>query len=184
MNREELFLERVNELKERLDSQKEYDILCASNLVFQLILDKNKELANIVNTNDIQIEYSIAESEMYNNMVKMGMTPDTLHTLDGIYPPKAMTRHKVKTVTLDEFMNTVVIRQHGTDYTVNQVIETVTKVLGARHAGDAWKDYESILAKETAKIGGTHITTRQILGIGYVVYDALLPLYEDVKSRV
>lgn len=183
MNREELFIARVDELKQRLDSQKEYDILSAGNLVFQLILDRNKELANMVNTNSIQIEYKIAESKINEILAKMGKVPDTLHELDGIHPPSALTRHTVKTVSLNEFLSTVVIKQGGIDYTIHQVIETVTKVLGARHAGKPFKEYEAVLAKETAKIGGSHITTRQILGIGKVVYDALLPLYEDVKSR-
>ena len=64
MNREELFIERMDELRTRLDSQKEYDILCAGNLIFQLILDRNKELANLVNTNEINIIYQIADTVM------------------------------------------------------------------------------------------------------------------------
>ncbi len=183
MNREELFIERMDELRTRLDSQKEYDILCAGNLIFQLILDRNKELANLVNTNEIDITYQIADSSEYSNHLKeMGFNQNSW-VLDGLYPKHALVKHKLVNLSLQEFLDKEVIMREGNSYTIHQVIETVTKVMGARHAGEPWNEHETILSEETAKFGGAHATTRQILGIGNVVYDALLPLYEDVISR-
>ena len=55
-------------LRSRLDSYEEYDRLCAANLIFQLILDKNKELVNIVNSENLPIRYEIAIDGFQNNL--------------------------------------------------------------------------------------------------------------------
>ena len=88
----------------------------------------------------------------------MGLEPDRFYLLDGIYPKDNIVNHSPKAVTKEEFLNTIVIKHDGISYNVNQVIETVTKVLGARHAGKPWKEHENILAEETSKIGGIHST--------------------------
>lgn len=146
--------------------------------MFQLLLDNDKDLVGLVNTSTIDIHFEVTHvSDEFIN------EPTEYWALDGLSPTFSPPNFPKKKLDLEGFLNVVIIQINGNRFTVNNVIETVTKVMGGRHAGIPFDPTQQQLSKVETFIGNNHSTIRTMKGISQVVLDTLQPLYNEVRAR-
>lgn len=180
MDRQRLFLERYWQLNEKVSSTKEIDYLDVANLVYNLLLDRNKALADLANTKNIPIEFTFSDPKQpYSDLLKIATTA---YSLDGFYPPDRVCETTIVTTDREAFFDTPLVKHQGSEYTVAELIRFLTEVAGARHAGEARGDVQVRLASIVDTFGSFPVLTRQVAAIGKVVRDALRPLASDLST--
>lgn len=160
--------------------QVEIDYLDVVNLVYNLLLDRNKIVADLANTNNLAFEFAFSDPQQpYSDLLKKAATS---YSLDGFYPPDRICNTTIVTADRDTFFETPLVRFQGDKYTVAHLIKFLTEVGGARHAGEARGEVQEKLASLIETFGGVPALTRQVIAIGKVVRDALQPMVNDLNT--
>lgn len=180
MDRQTLFLERMRQLDEKISSSREIDYLDVANLVYNLLLDRNKAVADLANENNIEFQFTFSDPEQpYSDLLKQSTSS---FSLDGFYPPDRICNTTIITTNREVFFETPLINYENEKFTVRDLIKFLTEVEGARHAGDARGEIQQKLETIEMTFGGMPALTRQVIAVGKVVRDALMPLVADIGT--
>lgn len=171
----------MRQLDEKVSSSREIDYLDVANLVYNLLLDRNKAVADLANVNGVEFEFTFSDPEQpYSDLLK---TATTSYSLDGFYPPDRICNTTVVTKDRETFFATPLVTFENEKFTVANLIKFLTEVEGARHAGEVRGEVQEKLASIEHTFSGIPALTRQVIAIGKVVRDALKPLVNDLESN-
>ena len=182
MDPKQLFIARCEQLTELLHSNDELSAIDLSRILRQLLADQHS-LVQTVNANKVPIRFLV---NSFREMPQ-GLPPPTFLLLEDaldpdtsppIYPPPIE-------LTMDDFLNHVVLIIKGQQHTVKDIIRFAANVAGGIHHDPRPKlEYALIKAfSEMFGLGGLPAGVRQLRAISRVTLKALSPLIEDVKRQ-
>ena len=170
----------MRQLDEKVSSIEEIDHLDVANLVYGLLLDREKALADLANKNELVFSLTLSDPEQpYSGIFN---SAHASFSLDGFYPPDRICETTIVTTDRETFFATPLEKNDERRFTVAELIKHPTEVAGARHAGGVRGEVQETLDTIEIALGGKPILTRQVIAIGKVVRDALLPLATDVAD--
>lgn len=178
---ENLFLNILRDLEERLEAEDPYDILGVAGLIRKLLLDDHPLADQINRKYKLKLVFEIASPLG----PPPGLPPPTLFTVqDGIDPDTAPPFKQRVQVTRDQLFQAVLVIVNNHQYTMREIVLFEANVMGAIHAGSPKTDKEKILHEinSTIAVGGYTSSLRQLKGIGRVVLRALIPLREQIEQ--
>ncbi len=175
MTRDELFLETVADLKEKLQSGSNYHLLKTAGLLRLLLLDNPSLLGQVQKGRVRGIRFKIVEVNPPAGCIDWFLG-------DGLDPNDSPPNPKIVNVTLPYLLSTVIIQQDGVDSSIKDVIRYVSHILGGIHAGSPNEDADIILKNldEHFELGGGQATIYSLKAVSRVVLTALEPLCEKI----
>lgn len=187
MNKHNLFLHTLDDLKSKLDSNNSYQILKSSELVRTLLYDTSGPLVNKINQEfKLKIKFHHKDTLSGYNVLARIAKPSLYLSLDGFYPKNARTNSKTLESNISQFFKTMVIVVDQRVFTVKDMLDHAVNCLGGTHHGEP-KEEERFALKELESWSfgdlNTNAIIRQIKSIGYVVFDALQELKEKVITK-
>lgn len=176
MTREELFLNTLEDMRNRLSTNKVYDLLMTAALLRKLLLDLPSLISIVKRGRQRRIWFTIGSAQPYAGAV--------LWVLGGGLNPIHNTGH-IKQVSLDDFLATTVIQVEGRDITIKDIIRHVSHISGSVHAGTPTEEADLILAEvnHIFQVGGADSTTFSLRAINEVVLTALADLESLIKEE-
>ncbi len=181
MDNKILFLKTLDDIRNRLESHDEYEILIIDGLLAKLLLDGDS-LIKIVNT-ELKLKiYFIINDRMPPNhpdlafwSLQDGLDPDNS-------PPSSIKPLKLN---LEQFLKRPILMNQGKIFTIYEVISYLRNVGGAVHSGIPKDEQQNFLreVQETFNIGGISPLIRTTLAIARVALKGLLPLEEAIKNN-
>lgn len=177
-----LFCRTVEDINRAIETPDSYEVLRASALLRQLLIDGNR-LVDIVNREarkKIQFEIADSWNTPYTKMV-LEHGASFLAVLDGLSPERMILKAPLKRLNRDQFLSHRVVFTQGAFVTVRDIIDHCSNVIGGVHIGAPRTESQKQLSDlQGIEVGGASISIRQLLPILLVVRKALEPLSEDV----
>lgn len=185
MNKELLFLETLNDLRQKIDSNQPYHLIKSSELIRSLLFDPSGSLVDKINRErrfKIKFEF-IDGRDSLEGIRKIGISIDTFTLNDELYPPTTNPNRPDKKIgSKDNFLNALIIFHNNREYTVKDVLDFVLYNLGGTHHDDPKDEEKEILShlNNVFQIGGHYSVVRPMKAIGLVVIDALSDLEKSI----
>lgn len=180
MDRKRLFISTIDDLRNKVESNNEYEILKASGLIRSLLIDSNNLIDEVNKEFRLKLTFTYADSTQgYSaEMIKM-MQPDQWAVLDGFYPGSQITNAVNVTTGRDPLLSQMVLINNGERLSVKDVIKYAANVLGGIHAGKVKQGdvKDEALEKLTGLFGNLPTALLQLKAIAHVILDGLEPLY-------
>ncbi len=177
MDPEPLFLRRCEQIAELMQSRDEIDLLDVAGLLRQVIMDKHS-LLDTANKNRIKPKFHVGVSRYADNDPYEKSTFWMI--LDGIDPeiraPGAPSAH----LTANQFLQHVVINDHGNRITIKDIIDNCANVSGGRHHDPRPKNTPITLVNRKVTVRGFPVDVSYIRGIATVALRAMQPVIDDV----
>ena len=177
MNADQLFIETLNDLEGRTGATaSEYDLLRASHLLRQLLLDGEPLIGTVNLERRLDIRYTIGRSAMRDMQIADGAVFWAIQ--DGFDPQTAPPSVTSATLKRDELLREMVIYSRPLELSVRDVIKFLAHVEGGVHHRAPTDDKERALREITHQIamGGLSPTARSLRAIARVVIRATGPL--------
>ena len=178
---DQLFLDTLKDLEERIVAEDPYKILGASAVIRRLLLDDQPLIDQVNRAHRLKLSFECTKRwEM-----PVGVPEPTLWaTQDGFdaTAPPFLTR---QTVTLDQLFACVLLTVNGHQFTLREVVLFEANVMGAVHAGPPREEKERALAEinDYFAIGGYRASLRQLCAIGRVVLRGLAALRAAIETK-
>lgn len=185
MKKHELFIEVLNDLREKIGSNKPYHIIKATELIRTLLFDKSGPLVDKLNKKyKIKFQFKHCDTRRdLESLEKIGIPiPDTYICADGFYPETMPSQEKTIISNRDSFYKTLIMIHEGKEYTVKDVLDHVLYILGGTHHDDPKKEEELILTNlnKHFTIGNISAVVYQIKAISRVVIKSLTELENKI----
>lgn len=181
---ENLFINTLKDLKNKLASADDYEILGISGLLRKLLIDGNP-LAHQVNRQYKQkLEFEIGVDNNFDDFEKGKMSSLEFYSVQDGFDPKTSRPGKIsRKVNLDAMLRTPLMLVNGRTYTVRDIILFEANIMGGVHAGTPKSEQEEVIAKIAKEIslGGYRSSLRQLKAIGRVVLMGLSPLVDQIN---
>lgn len=185
---DQLFIESLKDLRKRLRGKGEYDLLRASAICRQLLLDGGQTLIHTVNRHrKIDILFTVSEESQNPRFLAM---PFSWVSVSPFRKPKPsdyfpyVSGKKVQ-VPLQTFLGTKVLRVNAHIYTVSNIIKDAANYMGGVHKGSPNGAKERVLDGIERLTQGDHQTMKIALtAICQVVLKSLVPLEKQIISEV
>ncbi|MDT0608049.1 hypothetical protein [Croceitalea rosinachiae] len=184
MTNEEFYQRTIKDLQSKIESEDEYQLLRASALIRQLLVDGDVSLALVVKK-----PYNLKLSFRYNN-TKAGYSAAIIATnplswslQDGLDPETLITRGEIIDGTLDDFLSNIILIHNSEYLSVKDVITYAANVMGGVHAGKAKNTNHEIMETISIKFGNIAAAANQIKSIGRVILRALEPLNQVIADK-
>ena len=174
------FLDACNDLETKIQSSTEYEILKASGLLRELLLD-SRPLVHQVNAQyKLKLRFEIGPGKPLPTALG---EPSFWAKLDGLYPPDASPGTQILVVNLDGLMATVALRTPGTTFMIRDLIDFEANVMGGVHPGIPKDNKEAQLAQiRSLFMGDLPASLRQLKALSKVVLRGLEPLRQQIES--
>ncbi len=182
--REELFCDTLDDLREKVANPTMYNLIRCSGLLRQLLLDANSLLNTVNRKHRTKITFF---------MPIFDATPDPDHPLSGaltyselpdlidpdVDDPKAPKAQR----SLKDFLGFVPIWSRGAQLTVKDIIRYEAHVRGGVHTGDAKEagDHAAETLNEFVMYGDRPLSLYHIRGIAKCAIHALTPLEQRIR---
>jgi hypothetical protein len=178
MNDAEFYLKTIDDLESRIASCDPYDLLRASGLIRQLILD-GQGLANSLNATRIKFQFEV-----------MPDTPHPRHTPDFSWVDVSAESGPSwgpgrQTVKIDQFLATKCMSMSEQRFSVREVVLSCANMRGGVHRGSP-KDASEIGLLDfdrVIQIGGMDASVRMIRGIAKSLIKGLYPLTQVIRQQ-
>jgi hypothetical protein len=175
---EQLFLDTVADLKDKMARGDGYALIKASGLLRLLLADAHPLVHQVDKAYDLPLRFETIDYTMkppYPQLIIFRWS-----VLDASAIPGARKRSS----TLDEFLAAEILTFEGKEFTVLQVIRAAAHVKGGVHAGTAESDHEQALLDlgRALTVGGLDASVAALRGIIAVTLAALEPIVAAVKS--
>jgi len=178
---EKLFLNTLDDIREKLSRGDEYSIIKASALLRHLLLDGNVSLLHLANKN-----HGIKPQFVVNDYLSKPPIKLLLHWMS--LDPSSMRTKVLHTINLDTFLKAECLTFKEHDFTVKDIIKGCANYEGGVHSGKPRQDKhkeknEAFLdLTEIFKIGGVPSSTAHLVGISRIILTALAPLEEKIRE--
>lgn len=177
MNSEELFRRTFADLKIKVASNDEYELLRAAGLIRQLIIDGDVSLANTVKKPyGIKLRFRYVDATQGYSGAILALNPMTWTIQDGIDPETMLTNGHVTEGSLDDFLSAPVLVKEGSHFSVKDNVTYVANVMGGVHAGKAKTPEHESMTKIAYRFDDIPSAVNQIKSIGRVVVSGLSPI--------
>jgi hypothetical protein len=178
LTHEQLFLLTLEDLRSKLASGKEYDLIRACGLCRHLILD-DIPLVHLVNRRHrIKLRFEVA----FNNINKFFQT-STPHGLNwvtfdpGVIRNLGPTFTQVRKISLEEFQKFVVLHYQQNAITVRHLIRAASHCLGGIHSSEpAGSEEKALVALNAAAEKDGPLTKFAIKTLCSVILKAMEPI--------
>jgi hypothetical protein len=180
MDPEPLFLRRCEQMAALVQSNDEVDLLDVARLLRQILMDKHS-LLDAANKSRVKIKFHVGVSS-YD-------VPDPHEKatfwmiLDGLDPeirrPGAPSAH----LTHNQFLQHVVINDHGTKITIKDVIDNAAHVSGGVHYDPRLKNTPIAHVNRKVSVLGFPVDVTYLKGIAKVALKAMQPVIDNVQKR-
>lgn len=177
MNPDALFIQTLEDLHRSLVSADEYEVLRASHLMRQLLLDGGNSLVNRVNRQRrLKLDF------LAIHVVPPGIGPSEPWFAAYSILPLGIPGAAPVAFCWDRFQKLVVARCGGHEFTVHDIIDYAAHVAGGVHMGEPRHDSHRVLAGLQAGGGGLGLgpVAAMVRAIGRVILDGL----EELKGLV
>lgn len=180
MSPEELFVHGLNDLHSAITSRNEYDVLHASKILRQLLLDGDRLVFAVNRSHSLKISFRIHVPTMPPDFILKDGTWMVIEALDTSETKKAPSE-----LGIDEFLKVVVGGSRGQLVTVKDVIKFSAINLGGVHFKEAKKEEEQKLMDlmKTYFFPTEKPLIAALRVIGRIVLASMLPLRNKVIKR-
>jgi len=180
MSPEELFVHSLNDLHAAVTSRNEYEVLQASKVLRQLILDGDRLMIAVNRNHALRISFSITVPLPPPDFV---LKDGTWIVIEGLNPGES--NRPPSELTLDDFLKVVIGGSRGQLVTIKDVIKFAAINLGGVHFKPvASEDDQKLVDLMKADFFPTEKPLIAALRvIGKIVLDAMLPLRNKVIGR-
>jgi len=125
---EEVFLNAYLDLQKKVNNPSKYDLLKASGLIRQMIID-GSPVVHIVNREyRLPIKFPVV---IDNQPVKV---PGASHQIRNISPVFS-SNEELKTLKLDDFLSTIILKDNSHNFSVKDIVKICANVKGGIHLG-------------------------------------------------
>ena len=190
MDKDQLFIETLKDLDNKLNSQDEYENFMVVPLLRKLILDKNPLVDQVNQQRHIRVMYTINDvpDEKINEIISIIRTESSVHCFfsdEDLLDTSTVPCPRLIEVTKDKFLSRPVIRCGAQIITVRDLIQHAAHIQGAVHLGMAKTEKDKALKQfdEFIRIGGLPAGLRQLLVIGRIIRKALEPLRSVIQEE-
>ena len=190
MDKDQLFIETLKDLDNKLNSQDEYENFMVVPLLRKLILDKNPLVDQVNQQRQIRVMYTINDvpDEKINEIISIIRTESSVHCFfseEDLLDPSKVPHPRLIEVTKDKFLSRPVIRCGAQIITVRDLIQHAAHIQGAVHLDKAKTEKDKALKQfdEFIRIGGLPAGLRQLLVIGRIIRKALEPLRSAIQEE-
>ena len=172
MDKTILFNKTVKDIRNRLDSYDEYEILMIAGLLRKLIMDGDSLLNQVLRSKKPSVTFKI------NPLKELppGLPRPTFHSIeDGFDPETSFFPGPIKEVNRDQLLKAPVMQFMDHVVTVGDLIKHMSHVEGAIHPGSPKNEMEKALKYlgENLGIGGLPAGIRLLKAIARVVLKGL-----------
>ncbi len=184
---ENLLLNTIEDLRDKLKKGDEYSLLRASGLIRQLILDENP-LVHIVNKKyKLKILYEVRERnrKVPPKFVVDGVELQSVISVTFAKPGKNEEQY-VEYLKLDDFLKYDIINFANQNFTVQDIIKLCAHIYGGVHAGKIKepKDFFLDWANKTISYAdGVQCGVSSIKDIVEIIINALEPLVGEIQME-
>jgi len=185
MEKHELFLNILKDLRDKIESNNPFQIIKSSELIRSLLFDASGPLVNKVNKEfKVKIEYEYRDTKSDYAASVIALKPSTFVVSDGLYPDWLLTNGTIKKTSIDALLSTLIIIKDGKELTVKNVLDYVLYCLGGTHHEEPKKE-ESVTLAELNEMyfGNANVVVHQVKSIGMVVLKALEPLKSEIIKK-
>jgi hypothetical protein len=174
LSNDKLFIETVKDLRNKLTDNSTYSLIRACGLCRHLLIDQTPLVHTVNRKYQIKINFVVSDfSDQF---------PMQAHTISlvNVQPILSMRR----TVSLKEFLEIKILCHYQHKYSVCDVIQAASHMMGGIHSGKA-KDQKdrAFLALDEASKSENSITLFALHGICNVVLKALEPLEALINAN-
>ncbi|MBL0273297.1 MAG: hypothetical protein IPQ06_09540 [Chitinophagaceae bacterium] len=176
ISHEELFLKTIDDLRNKVASDDDYNLVRAAGLCRHLLTDSGKPLVKILDRKyGVKIEFTVASLSMVGlQMANLSMVWTTISPNHLSDPVK---------VGLKDFLAIQFLRIENHIYSVKDVIRAASHCMGGIHSGVPKDEKEKALHDIEPRVVGGHKTTHHaITSICNVVISAMEPLEAAIKG--
>jgi hypothetical protein len=194
MEPERLFVRKFQELRQRTDmnalsqaKDADYEVLMAAPLIRELLLG-DPPLMHIANRGaKLRIRFNFIGRTPYEDLI-LSHRPVLWAKADAIWPGSGGpgSNEPVTSGTIDQFLRENVMLIQGDHIDVHALIDYVANAAGGVHYNpDSKKHKRAILAAldQQMTLGGLQECLRSLLGVAWVVRDALEPLAKHIDPN-
>jgi hypothetical protein len=177
MTDNQLFIDTLQDIREKIASGSKYHSIRACGLLRQLLVDGSNLLARVNRPYGLKIKFVVG----HLGFKETGFTTDNMVVFWKPFLPNLSSRNSHE-VTKDQFLAIKVIKTENHLFSVFDVIDVTSNISGGVHIGDPKNDkqikYEELLKSIENPIISRDITQRTINDICLIVLDTLKPLEE------
>ena len=181
--KEKLFVNTVLELEERFTKKTEYDLLKASGLIRQLLVDNNTLVDQVNKNYKLKIKFKVTKRFKFDNdnIDSNGTKWNSLSAIMLFISPDKSSDF-VELLSKDEFFKYQLLSHHETSFTVLDVIKICANKYGGVHIEDIEKGKSLELDRMSKLItfNGSKSVFHAIYGIIEVCLKALMPLKNTI----
>lgn len=185
-DKEKLFVNSVIELEERFSKQTEYDVLKASGLIRQLLVDSNPLVAQVNRTYKLKIKFKVVKPYKFDstNIDSDGTKWNSLCSIMMFISP-GKSSDFVELLSKDDFFKYKILTHHETEFTVLDVIKICANKYGGIHREDIkeGKSLELDRMSSLIKFNGSKSVFHAMHGIIEVCLDSLEPLKNAIITH-
>lgn len=181
MDRDALFIRTVDDLKSRVQSYDEYDIIHIPLCVRRLLTDDYPLVDQVNRERRKQIFFTIVRP----NIPTFPREPIFWSIENGLDPDSYLPDvRETEVLKKDQFLAVVVMLSRGNKISIKDILDYYGFVCGGIHAGSPKKTHEKAIQElvESVHIGGLPAGNRMVQIIGRVLISAIDPLYRLILS--
>lgn len=183
---ETLLINIANELDKRLEKNDHYNLIKASGLIRQLLLDEIP-LIDVVNKNyklKIRFKTQKQNHSFQNSFEQNGVVWETVIGVHFI-GPKHNDPEYTSYLKRAEFLKYNIIYFEGKNFTVKDIIKLCANILGGVHFGKPKKEKEIFLDwanKTITYADGLNVCISAITDIIKIIVEAIAPLINEINK--
>jgi hypothetical protein len=182
MDEKDLFLRTLDDLHRSINSSDPYDVLRASALIRQLFLDGGNSLVDIINRHyRYRLQFEVVEQVPPQ---LAGLTPHIWCAIDGIDPRRVPTHLPRVEKSRDGFFSTTVATVDNHEYSIRELVQFVSHIMGGVHSGSVRTEKEQKLSQLQSLYVFSHLPVALmfIRSIGRLILETLKPLAYEVRD--
>lgn len=186
MSKEQLFINILDDLKQKIESGDSYQLLKSTELIRSLLFDTTGPLVDKINRqHKLKIKYEYLDSRTGYPESIMALNPKWFVVGDGFYPKWLITNGNIISTKKEKFFSMLIMRIDGREITTKELIDYVLYCMGGTHHSDP-KELSELALKKMEDIFFMNTTSAisQIRSIGMVILDSLQELKEQVKRGI
>ena len=182
MDDDQLFLETLCDLEERIASKNEYKVLKSSGLLRLLLLDQRRLVDAVNQSYGLNLRFRISKESSFEK--QMHQDDAVFWSLEDLLDGESSLAFEPFDATRDQFLSRKIMRLGPQSITVRDVIDHLANVEGGVHIGKANNDRRraaEAIGRFYSRAGLPGVVN-QVKLIGRITVRALNPLREAVLA--
>lgn len=183
--KEKIFLNTIDELKERLNKLTEYDILKSSGLIRQLLIDGNSLVNQINEEYKIKILFRVQKRFEFPEPEALpdGTIPKVIYGMNFILPEEASSN--VEMVNIKDFLKYILLTNGEEEFSVLDVVKICANKYGGIHIENVKNPREKSIdtLHNHFKFNDSSSILQNMHSIALICFNSLQPLVDAIKQK-